>query len=142
MRHFRLDFYKALAWPLSSIDQRMVNTIRMSAFSVKSQLCARILIIQAGGYLNREGGEAIFRTAALPAYAAVNRVVLQLEGVQAANSVGIDHLLELQERLKARRGGLALVGASPGLARTFNIMGLYTHAFKAESIREALALFS
>jgi len=122
--------------------QRMVIDINISSFSVKSQICSQILIIVARGYLNREGGEAIFRTASLPAYAAVNRVVLQLDGVQAVNSVGIDHLLELQERLKARRGGLALVGSSPGLARTFSIMGLYTHAFKAESIREALALFS
>ena len=139
---FRLNSYKALAKPQYFPDQRMVNTTRMSSFSVRSQLCAGILIIQAGGYLNREGGEAISQAAALPAFAAVNRVVLQLAGVEAANSVGIAHLREMQERLMARRGGLALVGASPELTRTFSIMGLYTHAFKAESIREALALLS
>ncbi|HQG45506.1 MAG TPA: STAS domain-containing protein [bacterium] len=114
----------------------------MSSFSVKTQLCSQTLILFAGGYLNRAGGEALLKAACDPAYDAIRRIVLDVGEVQAANSLGITSLLELMETLKSREGGLVLVRARPALLKTFSIMGLYRHAFKADSVREALDLLA
>ncbi|HNW60790.1 MAG TPA: STAS domain-containing protein [bacterium] len=122
--------------------QRMVNDRSMSSFGVKTQLCSQILIIFARGYLNLAGAEAILRTLGHPASRSISRVVLVVEEVTAANSMGISRLHSLLELLKARKGGLALVRAKPELIRTFHIMGIYNLAFKAESVRQAMEMLS
>lgn len=118
-----------------------INPI-MSSFFVKKQLCCQTLILHAGGYLNRIGGEAILEAAYDPAYSAIRRIVLDVAEVQAANSLGISALLNLMETIRRRDGGLVLVRARPALIKTFSIMGLYRHAFKADSVREALELLT
>ncbi|HOZ22489.1 MAG TPA: STAS domain-containing protein [bacterium] len=125
---------------LNSTVRKMVTAL--ASFSVKTQLCSQILIISAGGYLNKTAGAQIAEAAAQPQFASISKVVLVVEGVQAANSVGISYLLQLLETLKSRQGGLALVRANPSLLRSLGIMGLFSHAFKAESVREALDLLS
>ena len=120
----------------------MVNDVSMSSFSLKSQLCSQTLIIMAAGYLNRAGGEAIARIYSHPVYARIAKVILVLEKVPVVNTIGLSYVSALLEQLKVRGGGLVLVKANPGLIRTFNIMGIYSHAFKADTLQEALELLS
>jgi anti-anti-sigma regulatory factor len=141
--HSRRDpAYISTEQKLISRIRKMVNDSIMSSFSVKTQLCSQVLIISAGGYLNRTGGEAIAKAAALPQYASIRKIILVVKEVQAANTVGIAYLFELLEDLKIRQGGFALVQANKSLLKTFSIMGLFTYAFKADSVREALELLS
>ncbi len=105
-------------------------------FNLISELHNKTLIIKTEGYINNIGGEKIARE--LEKHSDVNKVILNLEKSKVVNSIGISHLIEVIEKLNQVNGKLIFTNLDPTIEKTFNIMGLFQFAEKADSIDSAL----
>ena len=68
----------------------------------------------------------------------MNKVVIDMEKSKVINSIGISYLLEVIEKLNDSNGKLIFTNLDPTVEKTFNIMGLFQFAEKADSIESAL----
>ena len=66
-------------------------------------------------------------------------VLLDLSGVEAADSACLGHLLDVQERLRARSGALILAALPEPVRTVFESIGLLGFFILAESVGEAEA---
>jgi anti-anti-sigma factor len=105
-------------------------------FNLISELHNKTLIIKTEGYINNIGGEKIVRE--LEKHSDVNKLILNLEKSKVVNSIGISHLIEVIEKLNQVNGKLIFTNLDPTIEKTFNIMGLFQFAEKADSIESAL----
>jgi len=105
-------------------------------FNLISELHNKTLIIKTEGYINNIGGEKIVRE--LEKHSDVNKLILNLEKSKVVNSIGISHLIEVIEKLNHVNGKLIFTNLDPTIEKTFNIMGLFQFAEKADSTESAL----
>ena len=68
----------------------------------------------------------------------MNKVVMDLEKSKVVNSIGISYLIDIIEKLNERNGILVFTNMDPTIEKTFNIMGIFQFAQKAESVEAAL----
>lgn len=109
----------------------------MSAeFSLESELIENTLVIKTDGYINNTGGEKI--ASEFAKHNGITRLVLNLEKSKVVNSIGISHLIEIIEKLSQTDGKLIFTNLDPTIEKTFNIMGLFQFAEKADSVEAAL----
>jgi anti-anti-sigma regulatory factor len=64
---------------------------------------------------------------------------MDLQESKVVNSIGISYLIEIIEKLNENNGKLYFTNLDPTIEKTFNIMGLFTFAEKADSIEDALS---
>ena len=102
-------------------------------FKIISEVKKNTLIIKTDGYINNIGGEKILQEFSKHIND-VNGVVIDLEKSKVVNSIGISYLLEVIEKLNQSEGKLFFVNLDPTIEKTFNIMGLFQFAEKADSI--------
>ena len=102
-------------------------------FKIISEVKNNTLIIKTDGYINNIGGEKILQEFSKHIND-VNGVVIDLEKSKVVNSIGISYLLEVIEKLNQSEGKLFFVNLDPTIEKTFNIMGLFQFAEKADSI--------
>lgn len=104
-----------------------------------AQRDGRLAVLEVGGYINNEAGEAIASTSAALLAEGHRVLLLDLGATRIINSIGISLLLEVLEKIMERQGTLAFCSLSPSIAKTFQIMGLaqYTKIFPSRA--EALA---
>jgi anti-sigma B factor antagonist len=91
----------------------------------------RMAVLEVGGYINNEAGEAIAQEARELIEDGHRVLLLDLGGTRIINSIGISLLLEVLEKTMEVDGQLAFCCLSPSIAKTFQIMGLtqYTKIF-------------
>ncbi len=109
-----------------------------SEFNLISELKENTLILKTEGYLNNIGGEKIAREVSGGLGKNINRVVIDLEKSKVVNSIGISYLIDVIEQLSQNNGKLIFTNLDPTIEKTFNIMGLFQFAEKAESMDAAL----
>jgi anti-anti-sigma factor len=109
-----------------------------SEFNLSSELKDRTLILKTEGYLNNVGGEKIAREVSGHLNKNINKVVLDLEKSKVVNSIGISYLIDVIEQLNQNNGKLIFTNLDPTIEKTFNIMGLFQFAEKADSTDSAL----
>lgn len=104
----------------------------METFELKlAHRDGRMAVLEVGGYINNEAGEAIAGTAGTLLGEGHRVLLLDLGGTRIINSIGISLLLEVLEKIMEADGTLAFCSLSPSIAKTFQIMGLaqYTKIF-------------
>ena len=87
-----------------------------------------VAILSTDGYINNQGGEEIARQAYTQLESGARALVLNLEKTRIVNSIGISILIEVLEKVMARKGKLAFCGLTPTIDKTFRIMGLAQYA--------------
>ena len=101
----------------------------MDTFELKlSRKDGHLAVLEVGGYINNEAGEAIAEEA-IRLLADGHRILLfDLGATRIINSIGISLLLEVLEKVMEVSGTLAFCSLSPSIAKTFQIMGLSQYA--------------
>ena len=96
-------------------------------------------VLQAPGYINSDGGERVAEVCDGLIEDGVVKVVLNLQGTNIVNSVGISFLIEVLEKLVALGGKLAFCCVGATIAKTLQIMGLLQKASLHDTEEQALA---
>jgi anti-anti-sigma factor len=94
----------------------------------KDVLPSGVGLIQAAGYINNEGGQAIADAASDLMDKGCDTLLIDLDGTRIINSIGVSILLEIMEKLIEERGRLAFCNLTPTISKTFEIMGLVQYA--------------
>ena len=110
----------------------------LTDFNLTSELKENSLIIKTSGYINNTAGEKISSEFEKHKDAGIKKVIMDLQESKVVNSIGISHLIEIIEKLNEQQGKLYFTNLDPTIEKTFNIMGLFTFAEKADSVEEAL----
>ena len=109
-----------------------------SEFNLITEIRNNALVMKTEGYINNVAGEKIVREFSKNSGSAINKVVIDMEKSKVVNSIGISYLLEIIEKLNDSNGKLIFINLDPTIEKTFNIMGLFQFAEKADSIDSAL----
>lgn len=107
-------------------------------FNLQSELKDKTLILKTEGYLNNIGGEKIAQEVSGNLDKNINRVIIDLEKSKVVNSIGISYLIDVIEQLNQNNGKLIFTNLDPTIEKTFNIMGIFQFAEKADSMEAAL----
>jgi anti-anti-sigma factor len=111
----------------------------ISDFNLTTEVKDNTLIMKTSGYINNSGGEKIAEEYNNKKDEGINKVIIDLEASKVVNSIGISYLIEIIEKLNEKKGKLYFTNLDPTIEKTFNIMGLFTFAEKADSIEDALS---
>ena len=109
-----------------------------SEFNLFSELKDKTLILKTEGYLNNIGGERIAKEVSEHLNNNISKVVIDLEKSKVVNSIGISYLIDVIEQLNENNSKLIFTNLDPTIEKTFNIMGLFQFAEKADSTDSAL----
>jgi anti-anti-sigma factor len=109
-----------------------------SEFNLITELRNNALVMKTDGYINNVAGEKISQEFAKHFSNGLSKVIIDMEKSKVVNSIGISYLLELIEKLNETDGKLIFTNLDPTIEKTFNIMGLFQFAEKADSIESAL----
>lgn len=107
-------------------------------FNLITELHNKTLVLKTEGYINNDGGEKILQEFSKHMNVGINRVVLDLEKSKVVNSIGISYLIDMVEQLVQNNGKLFFTNLDPSIEKTFNIMGLFQFAEKADSVDSAI----
>lgn len=117
--------------------------MRVETFELEVALLrGPLAVIEVGGYINNEAGEAIVATARRLLEEGHRQLLFDLKATRIINSIGISLLLEVLEMVMEAKGTLAFCSPSPSIAKTFQIMGLAQYARIFESRAAALDALS
>ena len=109
-----------------------------SEFNLITEIRNNALVMKTDGYINNIAGERIAKDFTDNFSSGMSKVVIDLEKSKVINSIGISYLLEIIEKLNDSNGKLIFTSLDPTIEKTFNIMGLFQFAEKADSIDSAL----
>ena len=107
-------------------------------FNLITELHDKALLLKTDGYINNVAGEKIVKEFSGHFTNGINKVIIDMEKSKVVNSIGISYLLEVIEKLNENNGKLIFTNLDPTVEKTFNIMGLFQFAEKADSIDSAL----
>lgn len=115
-----------------------MENLMSTDFNIISEIRENILIMKTEGYINNTAGEKIVEEFSKNYSGNINKVVMDLEKSKVVNSIGISYLIDLIEKLNESNGKLVFTNLDPTIEKTFNIMGIFQFAEKADSIDSAL----
>lgn len=107
-------------------------------FNIISEKHNETLLMRTDGYINNVAGEKILNEFSQNFIGSMNKVVMDLGKSKVVNSIGISYLIDIIEKLNERNSTLIFTNLDPTIEKTFNIMGLFQFAQKADSVESAL----
>jgi len=107
-------------------------------FNIISKIHNDILVIKTDGYINNTAGEKIVDEFSKNFSGGMKKVIMDLGKSKVVNSIGISYLIDIIEKLNQSNGKLIFINLDPTIEKTFNIMGIFQFAEKADSIDSAL----
>ena len=111
----------------------------MSAdFNILSEMHNDTLIIKTDGYINNIAGEKIVEEFLNNFKDGMNKVVMDLEKTKVVNSFGISYLIDVIEKLSEKNARLIFTNLDLTIEKTFDTMGIFQFAEKADSTESAL----
>jgi anti-anti-sigma factor len=111
----------------------------LTDFNLTSEFKDNSLIIKTSGYINNTAGEKITAEFVKHKDEGVKKVIMDLQDSKVVNSIGISYLIEIIEKLNEQEGKLYFTNLDATIEKTFNIMGLFTFAEKADSVEDAIS---
>lgn len=103
-------------------------------FNIISELHDKMLVLKTEGYINNTGGERIVQEFSKYPVGDLSKVIIDLEKSKVINSIGISYLIEIIETINQNNCKLYFANLDPTIEKTFNIMGLFQFAQKADSL--------
>ena len=107
-------------------------------FNIISEILNNTLVMKTDGYINNVAGEKIAEEFSKNFSNGMNKVVMDLGKSKVVNSIGISYLIDIIEKLNESSGKLIFTSLDPTIEKTFNIMGIFQFAQKADSVEAAL----
>lgn len=109
-----------------------------SDFNIISETHNEALVMRTDGYINNIAGEKILDEFTKNFSGSMNKVVMDLGKSKVVNSIGISYLIDIIEKLNQSNSKLIFTNLDPTIEKTFNIMGIFQFAQKADSVEAAL----
>jgi anti-anti-sigma factor len=109
-----------------------------SDFNIISETHNEALVMRTDGYINNIAGEKILDEFTKNFSGGMNKVVMDLGKSKVVNSIGISYLIDIIEKLNQSNSKLIFTNLDPTIEKTFNIMGIFQFAQKADSVEAAL----
>ena len=111
----------------------------MSAdFNVSSEKHDNTLVIKTDGYINNTAGEEIVEEFLNNYMDGMDKLVIDMEKSKVVNSFGISYLIDIIEKLNERNGRMVFTNLDLTVEKTFDTMGIFQFAEKADSLESAL----
>jgi len=111
----------------------------MSAdFNISSEIHNDALVIKTDGYINNTAGEKIVEEFLNNFKDGMDKLVIDMEKSKVVNSYGISYLIDIIEKLNEKSGKLVFTNLDLTIEKTFNTMGIFQFAEKADSLESAL----
>ena len=107
-------------------------------FSFVTELHDKSLVLKTEGYINITAGEQIVDEFSKHFNNGINKLFMDLEKTRVVNSMGVSCLIEIVEKLIQVDGKLIFTNLDPSIEKTFDLMGLFSFAEKADSVDSAL----
>lgn len=107
-------------------------------FNLLSELKDTTLVLRTDGYLNNIGGERVVEEVSKYSGGSITKVVVDMTKTKVVNSIGISYLIEVIELLNQNDAKLVFTNLDPTIEKTFDIMGIFQFADKADSVDSAL----
>ncbi|MCF8260714.1 MAG: STAS domain-containing protein [Melioribacteraceae bacterium] len=112
-----------------------------SEFNLKSEQRDNCIVVETTGYINNIGGQKLVEEFSKHHNEGNKNFVFNLAQSKIVNSIGISFLIEVIEKLNDTGGKLIFSNLDPTIDKTFNIMGLFQYAQKADDVESALKSF-
>ena len=106
--------------------------------TVTSRFEKDAVVIATCGYINNQGGEKIAEESYKYVEKGATKIILDLKESKVVNSIGISILIEVIEKVNEVKGHVVFANLDPTVDKTFNIMGLFEFAMKADTVEDAL----
>jgi anti-anti-sigma factor len=107
-------------------------------FKLVTELHDKTLVLKTEGYINLTAGEQIIEEFSKHFSGGINRLILDLEKSRVVNSIGVSCLIEIVEKLIQVNGKLFFTNLDPSIEKSFDLMGLFQFAEKADTVESAL----
>ena len=107
-------------------------------FNLVTELHDKTLVLKTEGYINETAGEQIVEEFSKHFNAGINKLIMDLEKSRVVNSIGVSCLIEIVEKLIQVNGKLIFTNLDPSIEKTFDLMGLFQFAEKADTLDSAL----
>ncbi len=106
----------------------------MTKFNVESKISGDVAILYPQGYLNNLAAEGLEKECDACIAKGIRKIVLNLNGIELINSIGISILLGVIEKVKGTDGTLCFTNLSKLHSETFEMLGLskYMKVFASE----------
>lgn len=106
----------------------------MMKFNVESKVFGKVAILYPKGYLNNLAAEGLEKECDSCIAKGIRSIVLNLNGIELINSIGISILLGVIEKVKSTDGTLCFTNLSKLHSETFDMLGLskYMKVFASE----------
>jgi anti-anti-sigma factor len=112
----------------------------MSAdFNVSSEMNNNTLVMRTDGYINNVAGEKIVEEFLKNFREGTGKLVLDLERSRVVNSFGISYLIDIIEKLSEKNARLVFINLDLTIEKTFDTMGIFQFAEKADSLESAVS---
>jgi anti-anti-sigma factor len=107
-------------------------------FNLVTELHDKTLVLKTEGYINNTAGEKIVEEFSKHFSGGINKLIMDLEKSKVVNSIGVSCLIEIVEKLIQIDGKLIFTNLEPSIEKTFDLMGLFQFAEKADTVDSAL----
>jgi len=107
-------------------------------FKLVTELHDKTLVLKTEGYINNTAGEQIVDEFTKHLSGGINKLIIDLEKSKVVNSIGISCLIEIVEKLIQVNGKLFFTNIDPSIEKSFDLMGLFQFAEKADTVESAL----
>jgi anti-anti-sigma factor len=107
-------------------------------FNLVTELHDKTLVLKTEGYINNTAGEKIVEEFSKHFSGGINKLIMDLEKSKVVNSIGVSCLIEIVEKLIQIDGKLIFTNLKPSIEKTFDLMGLFQFAEKADTVDSAL----
>ena len=113
----------------------------MRRTEIRSKLIDDMAVLYPGPYLNQLRGEAIESRCLELLSEGVRGVVINFEGTELINSIGVSILIGVIESVRESHGKLLLTNLSESNRELFEVLGLLSQVDITETEEEALSSF-
>lgn len=107
-------------------------------FKVVSQVVDNVTVLSPQGYLNNIIGEELNRECRNSLKNGVKKIVLDFDGLEVINSIGISILLGILSDMKEVKGIVCFSNMPKLIDETFNMLGLRQHMLVFNTKEEAI----
>ncbi len=111
----------------------------MNKFNVETKIFGNVAILYPKGYLNNLAAEGLEKECDACIGKGIRNIVLNLNGIELINSIGISILLGVIEKVKGTDGTLCFTNLSKLHADTFQMLGLTKYMKVFASDEEAIS---
>ncbi len=107
--------------------------------AIAESFAGEVAVVRAGDYVNKLSGQRIERECRLNLESGCRALVINFQGTELVNSIGISILLGVIDIAEEKAARIVFTHVNHHTVKLFDLLGLTRHVAMAESDEDALA---